>query len=494
MRRLPPSGRALRATAAFILLSSPVALVARGRAAEPPSRSAPQDEPEFDVPPDDDGADQDDAASDDAEPEPTVRDLAERMAELERRLAESEIAARRNRPIVTVSGYIDSGFFAPQGNGSGVVQDVGPAQSRYFPEYANRFAWVFLGDLLSPAVNSRGEPADLGNLPGVNRQDTIRSGGAPGFIVNEVNLTMQGAVGEQALATASVNYLPRSGTDFSLGDTFDVDLAQLEWMPTASRRWSFFVGKMESVVGIEYRERKARDRFGITPSLIARYTTGNPLGLKVRGKLGTDDWFIVALALTNGSSTTETFHFYDEVDSNAGKTASGRLAVRAPSGIIEVGASGAYGPQDHARDSRDAMWFVGADLQLHHRGFDLKGQYLFGRAPGEQLNQVYSPDHRPYGLHLNAGAYLEANLMVLPFLGFIARGELRDALVWLGNPDAPGGGDRIYITKSWRATGGIRIVPNEHIALKAEYLRNGEYGRIPSIRNDVFVTSLVLSY
>lgn len=441
-----------------------------------------------------DAADGDPDAPEDDQPEPTVRDLSDRIAELERRLTDTELAAARRRPSVTVTGYVDFGFFAAQGDGSGVIQDVGPAQSRAFPQYANKFAWVFLGDLLSPAVNSRGEPADLGNLPGVNRADSIRSAGAPSFIVNEVNLTMQGALGEAALATASVNYLPRSGTDFSLGDTFDVDLAQVEWMPTASRRWSIFVGKMESVLGIEYRERKARDRFGITPSLIARYTTGNPLGLKVRGKLGTNDWFIVALALTNGSSTTETFHFYDEIDSNAGKTASGRLALRAPSGLIEVGASGMYGPQDHAQDSRDAMWFVGADLQLHRGGFDLKGQWLYGRAPGERLGQTYSDDHRPYGLRLHAGAYLEANWMVLPYLGFLARGDLRDAIVWLGNPDAPGGGDRIYITKSWRATGGIRVVPNEHVAVKAEYLRNGEYGGVPSIRNDVFVTSLVLSY
>ena len=469
-----------------------LAWCASGGAAARAAPPAPQ-QPRLDLAGTDEGV-ADGAVADDEEPEPTVRELSDRIAELERRLADSELAAARRRPGVTVSGYVDFGFFAAQGDGSGVIQDVGPAQSRAFPQYADKFAWVFLGDLLSPAVNSRGEAADLGNLPGVNRADSIRSGGAPSFIVNEVNLTLQGALGESALATASVNYLPRSGADFALGDTFDVDIAQIEWMPTASRRWSIFAGKMESVVGIEYRDRKARDRFGITPSLIARYTTGNPLGLKVRGKLGTDDWFIVAAALTNGSSTTETFHFYDEVDSNAGKTASGRLALRAPSGLIEVGASGMYGPQDHAQDSRDAMWFVGADLQVHHRGFDVKGQWLYGRAPGEQLGQTYSEDHRPYGLRLHLGAYLEANWMVLPYLGFLVRGDVRDGVVWLGNPDAPGGGDRIYITKSWRGTGGVRVVPNEHVAIKAEYLHNGEYGHVPSIRNDVFVASLVLSY
>jgi hypothetical protein len=60
---------------------------------------------------------------------------------------------------------------------------------------------------------------------------------------------------------------------------FDVDIAQVEWMPTESQRTSIFAGKIESVLGIEYRDRKADRRFGITPSLIARYTTGTALWL-----------------------------------------------------------------------------------------------------------------------------------------------------------------------------------------------------------------------
>jgi hypothetical protein len=288
--------------------------------------------------------------------------------------------------------------------------------------------------------------------------------------------------------------LPRSGREFRLGDVFDVDIAQLEWLPTVGQRWSIFVGKMDSVIGIEYRERKARDRFGITPSLISRYTIGTPLGIKVRGKLGRGDWLIIAGALTNGSPTTETFHFYDEVDSNAGKTASGRLAVAPWEGALELGVSGMYGPQDHAQDSADGMWLLGADLQVHRRRVDIKGQWLIGRAPGEQPGRIYDPSQRPYGLRLNGGAYLEANVMLTPYLGVSGRGEFRDALVWLGNPAAPGGAERLYVTKSWRATVGVRLVPSEHVAIKAELLHNGEYGGVPAIRNDVFVTSLVLSY
>ena len=91
--------------------------------------------------------------------------------------------------------------------------------------------------------------------------------------------------------SASINFVPRTGNDFSLGDAFDVDIAQVEWLPTESQRTSIFVGKMDPVFGIEYRDRKSDRRFGITPSLIARYTTGTALGIKMRTKLGaTTGW------------------------------------------------------------------------------------------------------------------------------------------------------------------------------------------------------------
>jgi hypothetical protein len=40
----------------------------------------------------------------------------------------------------------------------------------------------------------------------------------------------------------------------------------------------------------------------------------------------------------------------------------------------------------------------------------------------------------------------------------------------------------------------LRVVFNENVALKAEYLHNGEYGGVPDITNDVFTSSLVLAY
>lgn len=427
-----------------------------------------------------------------AEPAPeesAPSDPAADMKDLEARLEQTRSLVLGRQPRVVVGGYIDVGFFVPQGDGSGITRYTGTAG---VPAYAGQYGWVFTGDLLSPAINSRGEVADLGTqATGAEpRFDSVNSQGAPGFIANEVNLTLTSGLGDTAVATASVNFLPRSGSNFALGDFVDVDLAQLEWMPTKSQKTSIFVGKFDSVIGIEYRDRKASQRFGITPSLLARYTTGTAIGLKVRHKMGPDDLFVAAAAVTNGSFTTEQFHFYNEIDTNAGKTVSGRLALHPPLPVdVELGASGSWGSQDRARTSDQAMWFYGADLQVHVSTLDLKAQYLRGKAPGNPMGDVY-------GLDLHGGAYAELNWMVTPLFGVLGRGEYRDALVWLdtnsATPTDPLVGNRLYVTKSWRATGGLRFAFSDRVILKAEYLWNGEYGGLPQIKNNVFTTSLVL--
>jgi hypothetical protein len=416
-----------------------------------------------------------------AEPDAALTPSAT-LAELEARIDRTESLVLHRQPALSLGGYIDFGFFAPAGNGVGYVQDFGHAR---FPEYAGRFGWVFLGDILAPAVNTRGEAADLGDAPGVTRFDSVNSRGAPGFILNEVTLAMRAQIATSAVATASVNVVPRSGSDFALGDAVDLDIAQVEWLPTASQRTSLFAGKVDSVIGIEYRERKADRRFGITPSLIARYTTGTALGIKMRSKFGSDDWFVIAAALTNGSNTTEQFHFYDEVDTNAAKTGSGRVSATLPfpfseSATVELGLSGSIGAQDRSRFNTRGLWFVGVDMTARLGGLDLKGQWLTGRSPGSVTENVYALD-------LKAGSYLEANYMWNASFGLLLRAEQRDAEVWLAD-------ERLYLTKSWRVTVGTRLVFNEHALFKAEYLVNREYGGLPQVRNDVFTSSLVLSY
>ncbi len=465
----------------FLSLLVSAATAAPGFArAQAPMASGPEASPAISLPagapatlpsaPEPAEADDDAAAIALADPATVDALVAEQIRQNEELVAHSQ-------KLLTIGGYVDFGFFAPEGDGAGYVQDFGHAR---YPGLAS-YNWVFLGDILAPAVNSRGEVADLGSAPGVERYDSVHSRGAPGFIVNEVNLRLSARPAPTAILTTSVNFTPRTGSNFSLGDVFDLDLAQLEWLPTESQRTSVFVGKMESVLGIEYRDRKSDHRFGVTPSLIARYTTGTALGLKIRSKLGADDWLVVAAALTNGSNTTEQFHFYDEIDSNAGKTVSGRVSARLPLPVdVQLGFSGSYGAQDRTTTNTHAMWFFGPDLLAEIGAVALKAAWLKGKSPGDPAQGVYQLD-------LHGGGYLEADVMLTASFGLLGRIEYRDAFVAL----AP---DRAYLTKSWRGTGGVRCVMTRWAALKAEYLHNGEYGGIPQVRNDVFTSSLVMSY
>jgi hypothetical protein len=402
--------------------------------------------------------------------------LDDEMRQLETSLATAE-EPRKSKPSIRLSGYGDIGAFATQGDGSGIRRDAGHTM---FPEHGD-VGWVFYGDLLATTINSRGDVADLGEVPGVDRFDAINSGGTPTFLVNELNLTVNASAGSRALFTSSVNFTPRSGNDFALGDSFDVDLVQLEWMPTSSGNHSIFIGKFDSVIGHEYKTRKASERFGITPSLLARYTTGTAIGIKGRSRIF-NDHVILAAAVTNGSFGVEQFHFHSEVDTNAAKTISGRAAVRAELGglEIEVGPSGQYGVQDGAGDNAGKMSVFGVDAEIKHMRFALKAQWMRGKAPGDELAMAYRLD-------LKQGGYLEGNLIVTPTIGLIGRAEFRDAEVQQGS-------ERLYITKNWRATAGVRLVLGPNAVLKAEVCHNGEYGPTPAIPDDIVTTSAVMAF
>ena len=114
-----------------------------------------------------------------AEPPPAaaVDDSTQaRLDALEQRLqaVEDELAATKDdnsyleeklRALLPLSGklggYLDVGFFATTGNGAGTRSDL---VGMYFPEYVGIVpeSWVFMGDPLSTAVNSRGDVADTG--------------------------------------------------------------------------------------------------------------------------------------------------------------------------------------------------------------------------------------------------------------------------------------------------------------------------------------------
>jgi hypothetical protein len=450
-------------------------------------------------------------------------ELTSKLKDLEKRL---NIVT--NPPTaVTLRGYIDFGFFAFfRGSGSGITN--------YTPnpvgEYAgmtdanarnaaiatcprapvsglNQTRWRFLGDPLATAINTAGHPGDnrAQNNPSQSSQavpyDYIQSGGRPSFIINEVNLSPVAKLGAGFQAFASINFYPRTAS-VSIGDKNDggsvqpagptkvgdylwADLAYLEYSTAFKNdrhQLSIFAGRFDPNIGIEYRVRKSPDRFGVTPSLICRYSCGTPIGVKARGRFF-DEFFTIALAVHNSASYQEQlFRFAENTDKKYMKTVSGRASINCNEKNhcqkfnLEVGLSGEFGGEvdgfyDVGRGELDPFvkqWTVDIDVHFEYRGLELRAEYLKTVADG-----YYGSPTKPALPRLSAqGAYFEGSYRILNWLGAMARWDVRDAIhVDYAVPFA-------YDSLLWRLTVGARIDINDNIAIKAEYLHVQPFGRM----------------
>jgi len=429
-----------------------------------------------------------------------LRETEERLAASERRRAEAEERAKQDRrrleerldrvePMLgRVTGYVDVGFFKVYGNGSGIRPDLG---HEHLPEYtAVPDSWVFLGDPLATAVNARGEPADTGGSRAITF-NPIHAGSAPSFIVNSLTLNLFAAVGDDLTVNGAVDFVPRSrnvsdamGT--SLGDFIDVKLAYLEYIvPLTRMDLSLYFGKIDSVLGIEYRSQDAPDRISVTPSLICRYTCGRPLGLKARARFF-DGALVAAAALTNGSHVVEMFPFSNEIDVNQSKTVAGRVSYRLGVGSgLEIGASGAYGAQDNQPSDAVHQYHYGADLHLAFRDLDVAAEWVRGRAQGQSDPGQAPCDVAPCLEY--RGAYGQIAYRVFNWLMPYFRADWRRAL-------HQSGASFLYFSDAVRFTGGARLEIGTAVILKAEYTRVLEIGRVPDFPDDVITSALVIKY
>jgi len=415
---------------------------------------------------------------------------AEKVAKLEDDSSFFEEQIKRLMPLSSkLGGYLDFGFFRVMGTGAGVRSDLG---NKYFPEYKGVVppSWVFYGDPLTTMVNNRGEPADTGESRAVTF-DSIDNGGKSSFIVNALNVGLFAAVREDLTMTASIDFVPRGRdvsqpSDRALGDFIDVKLAYLEWLvPTEKFELSMYAGKIDSVLGWEYRSREAPDRLTVTPSLLCRYTCGAPLGLKARA-LFWEGAMSLNVALTNGSHVTENFPIYGEIDRNDWKTVAARIASRAPLGAgLEVGLSGSIGAQD-LQNTEDALHkHIGVDLHLDWHDFEVTAEFMYGKLDGRT-----APGEAPCGLAQcleYRGWYGLVGYRALNWLEPFVRVDLRSALHQSGQ-------SFVYVSQVLRATAGARMELGPYVVFKAEYNLNRERGPAPQFPNDVFSTSMILKY
>lgn len=406
-----------------------------------------------------------------------VDDAASLGHSLDTRLTE------REQFKVQLGGYLDLGFFYVQGNGSGVRADLNHTAERYDGLLGS---WVLLGDPLSTAINSRGDPADLTDARAV-RFDAVHSQGKPTFMVNAVNLSLKASVNDEFFVTALIDLLPRErmfGGGGAVGDFLDVKLASVRWEHAYEwGRLTVNAGKFDSLLGLEYRTQEANQRLTVTPSLLCRYTCGRPLGLKGRAEL-LDGHLELGLAITNGSSQIETFSFSNETDFNFFKTFSGRVAVRLDVlDGLELTASGAIGAQDRQADDTVLQWHLGGAARLEWDRVQLQAEYVIGRAVGKDLTT--SPCSGAACLKYKAGYGLIGVRMLWCFVPYV-RVDYRQADLRLGSEYA-------YMSDVMRVTGGVRFEPNSRIAVKAEYTYNHEFTAF-QFPDNVLTTSFVLSY
>ena len=197
---------------------------------------------------------------------------------------------------------------------------------------------------------------------------------------------------------------------------------------------------------------------------------------------------MLAASVTNGSSTIEMFHFYNETDTNNFKTLNGRAAVSIPVGglyrrddRLEIGVSGEYGTPDRATNNPDKMWFVGFDLQFLGVNYALRAQIMEGKSPGRA-------DQGVWGLDLNWSGYVEFNWLIL-LRSSASSSAATCATRWsrsgpIASTSPSSGGSRPASASSSTRTS----------VVKAEYLHNDEYGGITEFDNDVATSSLVLAF
>lgn len=390
-------------------------------------------------------------------------------------------------PVTTrVSGYVDVGFFYVSGTGRGIKRD--DLASPQFREYAYAYPWVFMGDPLSTAINSRGDPADVGDSQAV-KLNPIHSNGKSSALVNNVNVAFFAGIGDAFVVHALVDLLPRSrnvsvSDQNGLGDYLDVKLGFVEWRPaTGSVNLVVSAGKVDSLLGYEYRGQEAPSRMTVTPSLICRYTCGRPVGLRATATLF--EHLDLGAAITNGSHVSEGFPFGSETDTNHGKTLAGKVAYRFDVGSgLEIGASGAWGAQDFQGNDSVLQRHIGGHAHLEISGLEVTGEYVRGEAQGENDP---SPGSAPCAVTPcleYEGAYGLVAYRVNNWLVPYGRVDFRDAL-------HRSGVNFVYISETLRGTLGVRLEASADLIAKVEYTRNQEMGRIPDFANDIYTSSIV---
>jgi hypothetical protein len=385
---------------------------------------------------------------------------------------------------LSINGYVDVGFAKAQRNGTSFA----PVDARVPLDYGV--------DTFATAVNSRGDVASTdaggrtvnGFLP-----RSVGIGGRASFLINTLNVDLKyQAPSAPVMIFSRLQFLPRFT---GIGDDTRVYLDQAfgRIIPFDSQELALSAGKFDSVFGIEYLENQANIRTGITPSLVARYTTGPSTGVKLFYRIQIAPiWSAISLnvAATNSGNFVEALQPPDA--SLTGRpVGSGRFGyeLNTPMVQVKLGASGSYGPRNDQPDPHALQKLYGFDARLALFGLYVNAEWVHvDEAPGGP--KTTSAGAFPISSEFNVrGGYVQGvysfSIDAGPLRRITAYGRYDRRHAWFE------GFTPITVD---RFTGGLRLDFWESVILKGEYLANRELSGAPTVQNNVLTTSLVYSY
>ncbi|MES1210314.1 MAG: hypothetical protein ABUS79_30625 [Pseudomonadota bacterium] len=385
---------------------------------------------------------------------------------------------------LTIDGYIDVGFAKAQGNGTSFA----PADQTIPADYGV--------DPFAPAVNTRGDVASTdagGRFVNGFLPRSVAIGGNASFLLNTLDVDLKYTPATAPLLLFSrVQLLPRftgSGDDTRVF----VEQAFGRYIPFDSQELALSVGKFDSVFGIEYLDNQSNIRTGVTPSLVARYTTGQSIGAKVFYRIQIPAiWSAVSVnaAITNSGNFVEALQPPDASLTGA-PVGTGRLGyeLNAPAVQVKLGASAMDGARNDQPEQAAHQKAFGLDARVAFRGIYASAEYVHVDE-GEGGPKTTSLGNFP----LSSAFFVRGGYAQLAYGLPWSAGVLHKVTVY-------GRYDRRH---AWfqgftpvtvdRFTAGVRFDLWDSLLLKAEYLDNRELSGAPTVANNVFTSSVVYSF
>jgi hypothetical protein len=383
-----------------------------------------------------------------------------------------------------ILGYVDLGWAKAGGDGTSFA----PNDVRVPADYGV--------DTFAPAVNSRGDVASTnsgGRFTNGFLPESVGIGGHGSFLINTIDLDVRYVAPSAPLMLFTrLQVLPRfSGAGQSTTILAEQAFARL--IPFSSQEIAVTAGKFDSVFGIEYLENEANLRTGITPSLIARYTTGQGLGVKAfyRRQI-TSLWsaFSLNVSATNGGNMVSPLQ-----PQNASLTGTPVVSARLgyelnlPSLEIKLGLSAMDGPRNDQTQPGVRQKAIGADARIEAGPLEVRGEWI-------HLTQDEGGDDKinDLGPQTVVSEFYVTGGYVQVALGFELPEPFKKVSVY-GRYDRRHAEFEGFVPITVdRITAGARLDVWDNLALKGEVLKNRELVGAPDVDNDVVTSSLVYSW